>query len=168
LPVLGEGALDAAIMLIGEAPGEKEAKTGRPFVGASGRFLDELIRSAGFQRSEFYITNILKDRPPGNRDPNREEIDIYAPLLMKQIEIIEPKVIATLGRFAMDFILGQFLMAEQGMKITQLHGRRLHARAPYGRIYVVPLFHPAAAIYNQDLRETLRQDFQTLKSILRS
>jgi DNA polymerase len=164
--VFGEGDIGAQIMFIGEAPGEREAKTGRPFVGASGKFLDELLRTVGIRREKVYITNIVKDRPPENRDPTPQEIELYAPFLMKQIEIIQPKVIATLGRFAMDFILKQYEIPEYGGKISQLHGKVLEAHTPGGRISVIPLFHPAVAIYNQNSRTTLEKDFQILKQFL--
>jgi DNA polymerase len=104
-PVIGEGSHEAKIMFVGEAPGKREAETGRPFCGSAGRILDELLASINLPRSEVYITNIVKDRPPDNRDPEPEEIALYAPFLDRQIEIIEPAVIATLGRFAMQYLL---------------------------------------------------------------
>ncbi|MDP3004276.1 MAG: uracil-DNA glycosylase, partial [Candidatus Azambacteria bacterium] len=100
LPVIGEGNHYAKIMFIGEAPGKNEALTGRPFCGAAGRILDELLQSIGLNRKEVYVTNIVKDRPPFNRDPEPQEIEFYAPFLDRQIEIIKPEVIATLGRFS--------------------------------------------------------------------
>jgi uracil-DNA glycosylase len=166
LPVIGEGELSSGIMLIGEAPGEKEAKTGRPFVGASGRLLDELLDSIGAQRQDVYITNIVKDRPPENRDPSPEEIRLYAPFLLRQIEIIQPRVILTLGRFAMDFILELFDLPEKGRKIGELHGKPLTAQTTYGPVAVVPLYHPAVALYNVDRRETLMNDFKSVKQFL--
>lgn len=161
-PVLGEGSPDARIMFIGEAPGKQEAATGRPFVGASGRVLSELLASIGLQREDVYITNVVKDRPPENRDPQAAEIELYRPLLEAQIDIIRPAVIATLGRFAMDFVFEHFGMAEAGGKISQLHGQVLTAQAPYGEVAVVPLYHPAVALYNQNQRGTLEADFQAL------
>jgi DNA polymerase len=163
--VFGEGDVNSRVMLIGEAPGEREAKTGRPFVGASGKFLDELLESAGIRRSNIYITNIVKDRPPGNRDPSPAEIETYAPFLLRQIEIIQPKAIATLGRFAMDFILKHFEVPEYGQKISDLHGKRLEGQGSYGKIAIIPLYHPAVALYNQSLRETLKEDLQILKPL---
>ncbi len=165
-PVIGEGSLDAALMIIGEAPGASEAKTGRPFVGASGRFLDTLFESIGVRREDVYITNIVKDRPPENRDPSAEEIRLYAPFLVKQINIIQPRVIATLGRFSMDFILELFHVPEHGQKISVLHGKPLSAHAAYGSLTIVPLYHPAVALYRTDLKATLQQDFQSLKPLL--
>lgn len=162
LPVIGEGDPDADLMFIGEAPGKSEAESGRPFVGAAGKYLDKLLESIGLARQQVYITNIVKDRPPDNRDPKPVEIELYAPFLLRQIEVIQPKVIATLGRFAMDFILEQFDAAEQGGKITQLHGKPIHVKAHYGKIVVVPLYHPAFALYRQDQRDTLKADFRKL------
>lgn len=161
--VIGEGDADADIMFIGEAPGEQEAKSGRPFVGNAGNVLDALLESIGLAREDVYITNVVKDRPPENRDPTVAEIELYAPFLARQIEIIEPKVIATLGRFAMDFILEQFDMPEKGQKISQMHGKVLEARAPHGEVAVVPLYHPAVTFYSRDRKQTLEDDFQVLK-----
>lgn len=167
--VLGEGSLDAQIMLIGEAPGEREAKTGRPFVGASGRFLDELLTSIGVKREDVYITNVVKDRPPENRDPTPEEITLYTPFLKQQVEIIQPKVIATLGRFAMTFII-DFLQVslDQTPKISDLHGQVLQGKAAYGPVAVVPLFHPAVALYSTQRRATLFADMEALRPFVQS
>ena len=165
-PVIGEGSLDASIMFIGEAPGEAEAKSGRPFVGASGRLLDELLRGIGLERSSVYITNVVKDRPPENRDPTREEIDLYAPILLRQIDIIRPKVIVTLGRFAMEFVLDLLGIQRADAKISKLHGQVLQGTAPYGPVAMVPLFHPAVALYSTPRKATLVEDFQVLKQFL--
>jgi DNA polymerase len=161
--VVGEGDPDAEIMFIGEAPGAEEARTGRPFVGRAGQLLDDLLASVGIDREEVYITNVLKDRPPNNRDPHVAEIELYAPFLLRQIEIIKPRVIATLGRFAMDFVLELYDLPQQGRRIGDLHGQVLEAEAPHGEVAVVPLYHPAAAFYNQDLRPTMEEDFQVLQ-----
>ena len=161
-PVLGEGSPHARILFIGEAPGKQEAKTGRPFVGASGRVLAELLASIDLDREDVYITNVVKDRPPDNRDPQAAEIELYRPLLAEQIDIIRPAVIATLGRFAMEFVFEHFGMKEVGGKISQLHGTVLTAHAPYGEVAVMPLYHPAVALYNQSQRGTLEEDFQAL------
>jgi uracil-DNA glycosylase len=165
--VFGVGSADADIMFIGEAPGEREAKKGEPFVGASGRLLNELLAGLGLAREDIYITNVVKDRPPSNRDPSKAEIELYTPFLLRQIEVIQPKVIATLGRFAMDFIFQTFAMPEQGGKISELHGKLLATQTPYGEINVLPLFHPAVALYNQSRKQTLVDDFQMLKQFVR-
>lgn len=164
--VIGEGNLDAEIMFIGEAPGEQEAKSGRPFFGAAGRMLNELLASINLRREDVYITNIVKDRPPDNRDPRPEEIDLYAPFLHEQIAIIRPRVIVTLGRFAMSFILKAFRVGDATAKISQLHGRVIPINANRDTEAVVPLYHPAVALYNNSQRETLKEDFQTLKQFV--
>src|SRR3989344_8609415 len=162
-PVIGEGSHTAKIMFIGEAPGKNEAATGRPFCGAAGRILDELLASAEIKREDVYITNIVKDRPPFNRDPLPEEIRIYGPFLDKQIEIIQPDVLATLGRFSMAYIMQKFGLESQLAPISKLHGKVFEAQASYGHIKIIPLYHPAVAVYNGGNTENLKKDFQILK-----
>ncbi len=164
-PVIGQGNHFAKIMFIGEGPGRNEAKTGRPFCGTAGRVLDELLESAGIKREDVYITNIVKDRPPSNRDPSPEEIEAYGPFLDRQIEIIKPKIIATLGRFSMQYIMEKFGLAGQLGPISRMHGRSFDAEASYGKIRIVPLYHPAVAIYNPNTKETLKEDFSVLTKI---
>lgn len=161
--VIGEGDPQATIVIIGEAPGKQEAQSGRPFVGPAGKVLDELLESIGLKRQDVYITNIVKDRPPENRDPTPEEIKLYQPFLIQQLELIQPRVIVALGRFAMDFLLNYFDLPEKGQKISALHGQALKARAGYGEVAVVALYHPAVALYNRSQKDTLKQDFQILK-----
>lgn len=160
-PVIGEGNHSAWIMFIGEAPGENEAKTGRPFCGRAGKVLDELLVSAGIERKDVYVTNIVKDRPPGNRDPLPDEIEIYAPFLDRQIEIIKPKVIATLGRFSMQYVMSRYGLEFELDSISKLHGKVFTT----DKFKVAPLYHPAAAIYNQHLLDTLKEDFKVLKNL---
>ncbi len=167
-PVIGEGSHDARIIFIGEAPGQKEAESARPFCGAAGRVLDELLASIDLVRASVYVTNIVKDRPPGNRDPSRDEIELYSPFLLEQIEIIQPKVIATLGRFSMQFILETFGLPESGATITQLHGKKLSFDAGDGTITIVPLYHPAVALYNSNTKNTLMEDFKVLREVSKS
>lgn len=162
LPVIGEGSPEAKIIFIGEAPGRNEAKTGQPFCGSAGKILDSLLAEAGLKREEVYITNIVKDRPQKNRDPLPEEIKIYGPFLDRQIDIIQPQVIATLGRYSTKYILEKFGLAEASFPISELHGQVFEAQTSYGKVYIVPLYHPAAAIYNQKLLPTLKKDFKTL------
>ncbi len=162
-PVIGEGNHEAKIMFIGEAPGRNEAKTGKPFCGSAGKILDSLLAEAGLKRDEVYITNIVKDRPQNNRDPLPEEIKIYGPFLDRQIDIIQPKVIATLGRYSMGYIMEKLGLAGKLKPISELHGQEFVAETEYGKVYIVPLYHPAAAIYNQKLIETLKQDFKILE-----
>jgi DNA polymerase len=168
-PVIGDGSLTARIVVIGEAPGESEAKSGRPFVGASGRVLSELLASIGLRREDIYITNVVKDRPPDNRDPTPDEIALYRPFLEAQLEIIQPAVVATLGRFAMTFVFELFKIMDAGAdkrtgpKISDVHGKLFQGQASYGPVAVVPLFHPAVALYSTPRKATLLEDFQTLK-----
>src|SRR3989344_5431964 len=162
-PVIGEGSHNAKIMFIGEAPGKNEAETGRPFCGASGRILDELLASAGITRKDVYVTNIVKDRPPMNRDPFPEEIEAYAPYLDRQIEIIRPRVIATLGRFSMAYIMNRLGLNSQLESISQMHGKILEAKTNHGSVKIVPLYHPAVAVYNANMKEALKKDFEILK-----
>ncbi len=163
-PVIGEGSHYAKIMFIGEAPGKNEAATGRPFCGASGKILDELLASAEIDRKDVYITNIVKDRPPLNRDPLPEEIKAYAPFLDKQIEIIRPEVIAPLGRFSMDYIMKKFNLDDAIIGISKMHGRVFSAKVSFGSIEIVPLYHPAVAVYNSGMKQELIKDFKILKN----
>lgn len=154
--VFGVGSPSAKIVFIGEAPGKKEDELGEPFVGASGKFLNELLFSIGMSRDEVYITNIVKYRPLGNRDPSKQEKTEFLPYLMRQIEIIQPTVIVTLGRHSMM----QFL---PDAKIGEVHGEKVTLE---NDVVLVPLYHPAAAMYNGKLRQTLIDDFAKLKSYL--
>ncbi|MDP2631003.1 MAG: uracil-DNA glycosylase [Candidatus Uhrbacteria bacterium] len=162
-PVIGEGDHYATIMFVGEAPGKNEAQTGRPFVGAAGKILDHLLQKADITREAVYITNIVKDRPPFNRDPLPEEIEAYGPFLDRQIDIIRPKVIATLGRFAMAYIMEKLELGNELKSISQMHGKSFVGKAPFGDLTVIPLYHPAVAIYNASTKETLEKDFEILK-----
>lgn len=162
-PVIGEGDHFSKIMFIGEAPGKNEAETGRPFCGASGRILDELLNSVGISRKDVYVTNIVKDRPPMNRDPLPDEIEAYAPYLDRQIEIIQPQIIATLGRFSMTYIMSRLGLGAQLESISKMHGRILETKTRYGRVKIIPLYHPAVAIYNSNMKEALKKDFEILK-----
>lgn len=162
--VPGEGSADSGIVIIGEAPGKKEAETGRPFVGASGKLLDEMLASIGLARADVFITNVVKDRPPKNRDPSEEEIALYSPFLDQQLAVIQPRVIATLGRFAMDFALSRYNSPMAGGKISKLHGQILEGVAPFGPVSIVPLYHPAVALYQRSKRPDLFEDFATLRT----
>ena len=170
-PVLGKGSLTADIMFIGEAPGKKEAETARPFCGRSGKILDEMMRSVGLAHEDVYITSIVKDRPPENRDPTSEEIAVYAPFLDRQIEIIAPKVIITLGRFSMVYIIERYGSSEgvreKHATIREMHGKIVKARASYGPVYIVPLYHPAVALYRGETKKTLFNDFQIITQFIK-
>lgn len=163
-PVIGEGSHEAKIMFVGEAPGKNEAKTGKPFCGASGKILDQLLVSANIKREEVYVTNVVKDRPPGNRDPEPVEIDLYGPFLDKQIDIIQPKVIATLGRFSMAYIMKKFALEQDLTVISKIHGKIYKTSASYGELVVIPLFHPAVAVYDRSKLEDMKKDFSILKT----
>ena len=165
-PVIGEGDLDAKIMFIGEAPGAHEAKTGKPFVGRAGKLLDSLLDNINLKRKDVYITNIVKDRPPSNRTPLVGEIKIYAPFLEKQINIIEPEIIATLGRLAMSFLLKTYDHPQKDKKIGELHGQILEAQTRNGKINIIPLYHPAAVFYNRNLEKKLEEDFQEIYNFI--
>jgi DNA polymerase len=154
--VFADGPPDAKIMLIGEAPGFNEDKQGKPFVGAAGQLLNKLLASAGLKREEVYITNVLKNRPPDNRDPLPEEIEEATRFLDGQIEIIDPEVIVTLGRFSMTKFI-------PGAKITYIHGQPKRV----GKRVVVPMFHPAAALRSGEVMNLTRADFEKLPEILK-
>ena len=153
--VFGDGNPDADIVFIGEAPGKNEDIQGLPFVGASGKFLSEMLALIDLERKDIYITNIVKYRPPNNRDPLPEEKEAFLPYLQAQLEVIQPKLIVTLGRHSMDVLL-------PGLKISQEHGQPKR----YKGIVYLPLFHPAAALYNGSMRQTLIDDFVTIPLII--
>lgn len=164
-PVVGEGSLEAKIMLVGEAPGANEDATGRPFCGAAGKILDELLSSAGIKREQVYITNILKDRPPDNRNPKAEEIKACTPYLDQQIEIIKPKVICPLGNFATAFIFKKFGLGDKLLGISKIHGRVFLSSDLFTQVKIVPLYHPAVVAYNINMKETLKKDLKVLNSL---
>lgn len=153
--VFGDGNPDAQIVFIGEAPGKNEDQQGLPFVGAAGKFLDEMLTTIGLSRKDVYITNIVKYRPPNNRDPLPAEKAEFLPYLKKQLAIISPKLVVTLGRHSMDSLL-------PGLRISQCHGQ---AKRYQGQVYM-PLFHPAAALYNGSMRATLMADFAKIPRLL--
>jgi DNA polymerase len=153
--VFGDGNPDAEVVFIGEAPGKNEDEQGLPFVGAAGRFLEEMLSGIGLKRSDVYITNIVKYRPPGNRDPYPDEKTAFLPYLRSQLEVIKPKLVVTLGRHSMDSLL-------PGLQISKVHGQPKRFK---GQVYL-PLFHPAAALYNGAMRQTLIDDFARIPKIL--
>lgn len=157
--VIGDGNLNAEIVFIGEAPGKNEDEQGLPFVGAAGKFLNEMLAQAGMERSDVYITNIVKYRPPNNRDPLPEEKKAFWPYLLKQLQIIQPKVVITLGRHSMEYFLPD-------MKISQIHGQPKRIKFGDDKLVIVPLYHPAAALYNGSLRQTLIDDFMNVPKII--
>ena len=163
-PVIGGGSHDAKIMFVGEAPGKNEALTGKPFCGASGRILTQMIESIGKKREDVYITNLVKDRPTDNRDPLPEEIKIYSPFLDRQIKIIQPKIIATLGRYSMAYILEKFGLLGELKPISQIHGKVFDTESSYGKVKIIPLYHPAVALYQNSLKSQMFEDFSLIKN----
>lgn len=157
--VIGDGNLNAEIVFIGEAPGKNEDEQGIPFVGAAGRVLNEMLTSINLARADVYITNIVKYRPPNNRDPLPDEKRAFWPYLIKQLQIIQPKLVVTLGRHSMEYFLPQ-------QKISQVHGELQTVTFGQEKLVVLPLFHPAAALYNGGLRQTLLDDFARLPAIV--
>ncbi len=154
--VFGDGNPSAQVVFIGEAPGKNEDEQGKPFVGAAGKFLNEMLAGIGLQRQDIYITNIVKYRPPGNRDPYPDEKSAFLPYLKDQIEAIKPKLIVTLGRHSMEVLL------PPGLRISDCHGQ---PKRYQGQVYM-PLFHPAAALYNGGMRQTLIDDFAKIPRVL--
>lgn len=158
-PVPGEGSPDAEIVLVGEAPGYHESVQGRPFVGAAGQLLTKLLESIGLKRSDVFICNMLRHRPPGNRDPLPKEIEACRPFLDEQIQVIEPKIIVTLGRFSMNKFL-------PGEKISRIHGQARYVDFLGKRYIVIPMYHPAAALRSGKIMEEIKKDFQKIKQFL--
>lgn len=157
--VMGDGNPNAEIVFIGEAPGKNEDLQGLPFVGAAGKFLNEMLEGAGIKRSDVYITNIVKYRPPNNRDPLPDEKKAFWPYLVQQLQVINPVIIVTLGRHSMEYFLPE-------QKISQVHGQPKRVVFGDKKVVIVPLFHPAAALYNGAMRQTLIEDFNMLPKII--
>jgi len=158
--VFGAGNPNADLMFVGEAPGFHEDKQGLPFVGQAGKLLETLLQEIGLERREVYIANVLKCRPPGNRDPQPDEIESCEPHLFRQIELIRPVVIATLGNFATKLLSGK------PIGITRVHGQEQETSLGGRRVLLYPLFHPAAALYTPKMLEVLRSDFARLPELL--
>jgi DNA polymerase len=154
--VFGDGSADADLVFIGEAPGKNEDLQGLPFVGAAGKFLNEMLEMIGLKRADVYITNIVKYRPPGNRDPSPDEKLEFMPYLESQLEAIQPKLVVTLGRHSLNCFLPD-------LQISKVHGQPKRYK---NRVYL-PLFHPAAALYNGAMRQTLIDDFALIPAIIK-
>lgn len=157
--VMGDGNIDAEIVLIGEAPGKNEDEIGLPFVGAAGKFLNEMLLSAEIDRKDVFITNIVKYRPPNNRDPLPDEKQAFWPYLVRQLDVIKPQIVVTLGRHSMEYFLPE-------QKISTVHGQPKRISFGKSKIVIVPLYHPAAALYNGGMRSTLIDDFKKLPKII--
>ena len=158
--VFGSGNADADLMFVGEAPGANEDRQGLPFVGQAGRLLDTLLEEIGLTRSDVFVANVLKCRPPGNRDPLPQEIDACQAYLFRQLELIEPRVVCTLGNFSTKLLRGD------PTGITRLHGREEVRRIGPRRVRLYPIYHPAAALYTPKMLEVLREDFARLPDLL--
>lgn len=164
--VMGDGNIDADIVFIGEAPGKNEDLQGLPFVGASGKFLNEMLESVGMKREDIYITNIVKYRPPNNRDPSPEEKKAFLPYLQRQLEVIAPKVVITLGRHSTNCFLPD-------LQISKSHGEPKRIKLQFKEngdileVVILPLYHPAAALYNGGMRQILLDDFANIPLILK-
>lgn len=157
--VMGHGNPQADIVFIGEAPGKNEDLQGVPFVGAAGKFLDQMLATADMVRSDVYITNIVKYRPPNNRDPKPEEKQAFWPYLVKELQIVQPTIVVTLGRHSMNYFL-------PNAKISEVHGKPKRVVFGSTKLVVMPLYHPAAAMYNGDLKATLLEDFAKVPAVL--
>ena len=158
--VFGVGNPSADLMFVGEAPGFHEDKQGVPFVGQAGKLLDKLLEGIGLERSEVYIANVLKCRPPGNRDPQPDEIESCEPHLFRQIELIQPRVVATLGNFATKLLSGR------PTGITRVHGQEQEVTLGGNRVLLYPLYHPAAALYTPAMLNVLREDFRRIPELM--
>lgn len=162
--VFGDGNPDADVVFIGEAPGKNEDEQGIPFVGAAGKFLNEMLASIDLERKDIYITNIVKYRPPNNRDPLPEEKKEFLPYLQSQLEVIAPKVVVTLGRHSTNCFLPD-------LQISQAHGEpkrvKLQFKQDVLEVVILPLYHPAAALYNGGMRQTLLDDFSAIPIIIK-
>ncbi len=157
--VFGEGNPDTQVYFLGEAPGYWEDQKGRPFVGQAGKLLDKLIEDLGMKREDVYISNVVRFRPPENRDPLPAELEAFAPYVDREIEIIDPKVIVTLGRYSM----AKFL---PDVKISQVHGKPKQVAWRGRNVLVLPMYHPAAALRSGDVLNALREDFKVIKQVL--
>ena len=158
--VFGVGSPDSDLMFVGEAPGFHEDKQGVPFVGQAGKLLDKLLGGIGLERSDVYIANVLKCRPPGNRDPQPDEIESCEPHLFRQIELIQPRVVATLGNFATKLLSGK------PTGITRVHGQEQEVTLGGNRVLLYPLYHPAAALYTPAMLNVLQEDFRRIPELM--
>ena len=161
--VIGQGDENTNIMFIGEAPGHNEDLQGLPFVGKAGQIFDELLGSINLNRGDVYICNLLKCRPPNNRQPEKTEIESCSHFLNTQIDIIKPKVICCMGNFATTYIMKKYGMTDKITGISKLHGKIFKFSGLYGTIDIIPLYHPAVATYAPEMKEALLNDFKILK-----
>lgn len=164
LPVIGQGSHQAKAIFIGEAPGANEDRTGVPFCGAAGNVLTEMLESIGCKREDVYIANILKCRPPGNRDPLPNEIEACTGYLEKQIEILKPQLVCSMGNYAASFVMRKFGLGDQVQGISKIHGQIFET----DKFKVVALYHPAVAVYNANMKDILKKDLEGVKDLISS
>ncbi len=162
--VFGEGSLTAEVMLIGEAPGYYEDLEGKPFVGAAGKFLDELLSISGLNRASIFLTNVVKCRPPKNREPTEQEVASCRLYLDGQLELIGPKLVVTLGNIASSGLLSEFGLESGPM--ARIHAKAFEVSTPKGPMRMVPMYHPATALYQQPIAETMRNDWAKLREMI--
>lgn len=162
-PVIGEGSHQAKIMFVGESPGAQENRTGHPFCGPAGKILDELLNSVGIKRETVYVSNLIKCRPPSNRDPQKEEIEACSSYIERQIKIIKPKIICPLGRYSMQFLMEKFGLENEIQPIGKIHGKVFKAKTLFQKLKIIPLYHPATVTYNPNMKEILKKDFKILE-----
>ena len=165
--VFGEGNISSGVLFIGEAPGATEDEAGKPFCGRAGKVFDELLFEAGMRRNSVYIANILKCRPPGNRNPKEEEINACSEYLDQQIDLMKPKIIGCLGNFSTKYVMEKFGLKNKVQGISKIHGQVFIAPVSQGSIKIIPLYHPAVVTYNVNMRSVLEKDFSMLKNIPR-
>lgn len=163
--VPGEGSLKARVMFIGEAPGANEDAQGRPFCGRAGKVLDEFLGIAGLKREEVFIANILKCRPPKNRNPEGNEIEICTPYLDRQIKFIKPSILCCLGNFSTAYIMKKFGLGMKVQGIMKIHGNIFNTNVSYGKLLIMPMLHPAVVTYDSSKKPLLAKDFSHLKNI---
>ena len=163
-PLVGDGSINTEILVIGESPGYNEDIQGRAFVGEAGVILDQLLSLINLKRNEIYITNILKCHPPKNHNPSRQEIDSCIGYLYRQINLIKPRLILTLGKYASKEIFAKFNL--KFSRITELHGNLFEAETTFGKIKLIPLYHPAVACYHSEMLGVLKDDFRKLGNVL--
>ena len=165
-PLVGDGSVKSKILVIGESPGYYEDLQGKAFVGEAGKILDSLLDLVNLKRKDIYITNVLKCHPPRNHNPNRQEIDSCIGYLYKQIEIIKPRIILTLGKFASKEIFDKFNL--EFSRISELHGKIYEAETIFGAAKIIPLYHPAVACYHNEMLDVLKKDFEKLGSLIKN
>ena len=163
--VFGKGSINTLILFIGEAPGKNEDKFGIPFIGKAGKLLDDLLLHIDLKREDVFITNILKCRPPNNRNPSKNEIINCTEFLNHELDLIQPKIISTLGNFSSNYIFNKFKIPFD--KISKIHGKIFSTKTAYGELFIIPQYHPAFAVYNPNNVKILKEDFSNIKNLIK-